>query len=127
MESFFVHFPKVSEAIVRQWLTRHTTQSLNSRWVYDEALYCSVSDDYGDWTGDELSELRSAVATPFAYVQVDVSGRAGATMVRKLAMELLEAIPDSLAQDDFIAHLWTHHEISTGVLIEGRQFYDLSS
>ena len=129
MRSVFVHFQEFAEQIARDWLDKHMTNVAENEWEARSqgttTLFCGLSADIDDWEPEELSEFRSVIPEPSAYVQIDISGKIpGDREVRKTVLGLLSSVSGSLAQDDYTDHLWTLREIYERSVVEGHPFFD---
>ncbi|MBE9556543.1 MAG: hypothetical protein IMF08_06770 [Proteobacteria bacterium] len=72
-----------------------------------------------------MAALKSNLPSPIAYVQIDVSGRIpGDTEVREFILGFLDAVPGTVAEDDYTSHPWTGTEVREGKSIEGHPFFD---
>ena len=130
MRSVFIHYSDSEQLLVRAWLDERATPGFQQyQWIWPDSeraiLWCEDFPDRSDWEPDDVARLDIVVPAPSSSLFIRLSGTVpGRQELLRLAIGLLEAVPSSVAEDDYTDHLWTLDELRRGASVEGHPFFD---
>lgn len=131
MRGIIIHFRKVSEEEIAQWLNFNLSKRIEfNDWEFPNSvnpvLWIDIYQDYlTEFEPYERSKLIKTLGNePSTSVAVNISGRIEGTKESKEFVLKILSFFDGLVSDDYSEHFWSKQEIEEDKTFEGKKFLD---